>query len=120
MIGAAIYIFVVGICLWELCHQTKEIPTLTPSAPQMPMLAIAPQPAVAPRTAPTPFQKSATNNRSIPSHNAIPINITITLEASRHFTKEETLKKGEISNQYICKFCKFLIKLMPSTILSYT
>jgi len=29
MIGAAVYIFAVGLCLWKLCRQTREDPTPT-------------------------------------------------------------------------------------------
>jgi hypothetical protein len=78
MIGAAICIFAVGICLWKICCRTREDPTPTPSAPPMLMLAIAPQLAAAPWTAPAPAQKPANNNRGARSNNPIPINITIT------------------------------------------
>jgi hypothetical protein len=78
MIGAAICILTIGICLWKLCNQTKDEPTPTPSAPPMPMLTIAPQPAATPRTAPAPAQRPANNNPGAQSNTTIPINITIT------------------------------------------
>jgi hypothetical protein len=78
IIGPAICIFAIGICLWKCSSQTKEDPTPRPSAPPMPMQVIAPQPATAPRTVPAPAQKPANNNQATRSNNAIPINITIT------------------------------------------
>ncbi len=81
MIGAAICIFAVGICLWRCCSQTNKDSTTKPSAPPMPMPAmpvIVPQPATAPRAGPIPAQKKNNNNRATRGNNAIPINITIT------------------------------------------
>jgi hypothetical protein len=78
MIGAAICIFAMGLCLWKCCCQTKEDPTPRPSAPPMLMPIIVPQPATAPRTAPIPAQKNDNNNLGTRCNNAIHINITIT------------------------------------------
>jgi hypothetical protein len=78
MIGAAICIFAIGICLWKCRRRSQETSQPQPSAPPMPLAILAPQPASAPRTAPTPAPKNNNNNRATGGNNAIPINITIT------------------------------------------
>jgi hypothetical protein len=62
------------------------------------MLAMAPQKAAATWTVLAPAQRPANNNRGAQSNNAIPINITITLEASRHFQKKNPKKGRDIGN----------------------
>jgi hypothetical protein len=80
MIGAAICLFALGVCLWKCCCQTKEAPPFQPSAPPMLMPTLPPQPASPPRTIPNPVPRTNKhpNNRTAKTNNAIPINITIT------------------------------------------
>ncbi len=61
MIGAAVCIFTVGLCLWKCCRRSQKAPQPQPSATPMPLVILAPQPASAPRTAPTPAPKNNNN-----------------------------------------------------------
>jgi hypothetical protein len=78
MIGAAICLFALGVCLWKCCCRSPTVQPLQPSAPLMPTPVILPQPASAPITRPTLVQR--TNKQPITRNansNTIPINITI-------------------------------------------
>jgi hypothetical protein len=107
MIGAAIGIFVVGLCLWKCCCRTQEAPQPQPSAPPMPLAILAQQPASAPRTAPTLVPKN-NNNRHLRA--TMPFQSTSPSPRSiKTFSSKNPEEGRDIRNDIFCKFCKYLI-----------